>query len=173
MEHDVCTVPDGPADRFRIPPTLVADHDAKCQRTGLEDPPARTGRIDTVLRGVELDFVLETGNCSVSIDDQCGGQQGVIDDAFGAQNNREGCFGGGRRNGGPGAFEERRVWGWHGLPHSSVAGREAFRKADETGTLAGRLRDGLYGQRDRLLGSRREPDVGEGDSKHVRQVIQF
>ena len=36
VEHDVCAVPDGPADRFRIAPTLMADRDTKCQRTGLE-----------------------------------------------------------------------------------------------------------------------------------------
>ena len=92
VEHDVCAVPDGPADRFRIAPTLMADRDAECQRTGLENPPPGAGRIDTLLGGVELDFVLETGDRSVSIDDQCGGQQGVIDDAFGAENNREVAF---------------------------------------------------------------------------------
>ena len=74
-------------------------------------------------------------------------------------------------NGGPGAFEERRVGRRHRLPHSPVAGNEAFRKADEAGALDGRLSDGLFGQRDRLLGSRREPDVGECDSKHVHLVI--
>ena len=73
VEHDVCAMPGGPADRFRIAPTFMADRDTKRQRTGLEDPPSGTGRIETVLGGVELDFVLETGNGSVWIDDQCGG----------------------------------------------------------------------------------------------------
>src|SRR5260221_13750160 len=98
VEHDVRAVSDSPADRFRIAPTLMAYSDTKCQRTGLENPPPGTGRIDALLRGVDLDFVLETGDRSVSIDDQCGGQQGLIDHAFGAENNREGCLLGGRRN---------------------------------------------------------------------------
>ena len=99
VEHDVCAVPDGPADRFRIAPTLMADRDTKCQRTGLKNPPPRTGRIGAVLGGVELDFVLETGDGSVPIDDQCGGQQGAIDNAFRAENDREVCRCGGRCNG--------------------------------------------------------------------------
>ena len=93
-------------------------------------------------------------------------QQGAIDDALGAENDRDVRLRGGRCNGGPGAFEERRVGRRHRLAHAPVAGNEAFRKADEAGALDGCLRDGLFGQRDRLLGSRREADVGEGDSKH-------
>ena len=81
------------------------------------------------------------------------------------------AFAAAARNGGPGAFEERRVGRRHRLPQSPVAGNEAFRKADDAGALDGRLSDGLFGQRDRLLGSRREPDVGECDSKHVPLVI--
>src|SRR5713101_9926863 len=73
VEYDVCAASHGPADRFRIAPALMADRDAKCQRTGLENPPARTERIGAFLTRVELDFVLETGDCSISIDDQCGG----------------------------------------------------------------------------------------------------
>jgi hypothetical protein len=50
----------------------MADGDTECQRTGLENAPPGTGRIDGLLGGIELDFVLETGDGSVSIDDQCG-----------------------------------------------------------------------------------------------------
>src|SRR5207245_10058087 len=89
----------------------------------------------------------------------------------GAEQQRGGRPRGGGRSRGPGGFEERRVGGRRRLPHSSVAGSEAFRKADEACALDGRLSDGLFGQRDRLLGSRREPDVGECDSKHVHVVI--
>src|SRR6266851_1778436 len=73
VEHDVCAVPDGAPGRFRIAQTLMADRDTKCQRTGLENPPPGTRRIGTFLGGVDLNFVLETGDRSVSIDDQCGG----------------------------------------------------------------------------------------------------
>lgn len=72
MEHDLCAASDGPADRFRIAPPLMAGHDTECQRAGLENPPLRAGRISAFFRGIELDFVLETSERSVSIDDECG-----------------------------------------------------------------------------------------------------
>ena len=50
---------------------------------------------------------------------------------------------------------------------SSVAGDEAFRKANDPCSLDGGLIDGLHGERDRLLWSGREPDIGECDSKRV------
>ena len=158
VEHDVCAVPGGPADRFRIAPTFMADGDAECQRAGLENPPAGTGRIDALLGGIELDFVLETGDRSVSIDDQRG-------ELTGRHRRRVRCreqprYLPSRR---PLQWRTRRVRGTPGreaarLPHASVAGNEAFRKADEAGALDRRLSDGLFGQCDRLLGSRREPE---------------
>src|SRR5947209_1758432 len=36
VEHDLCAVPGGPADRFRIAPTFMANGDSECQRAGLE-----------------------------------------------------------------------------------------------------------------------------------------
>ena len=102
VEHDVCAAPGSPADGFRIAPTLMADRDTKCQRTGLENPPPGTRRIGTFLGGVDLNFVLKTGDRSVRIDDQGGGEQVLIVDALGAENNREGCLCGSRSNGKPG-----------------------------------------------------------------------
>src|SRR5438270_523582 len=140
-------------------PPLMAYGDTECQRAGLENAPSRAGRIGTLLGGVELDFVLETGDRAVPIDDQSGDQQRAIDDALRAENDREICFRGGRRNDGPRAFEEYRI-GWRRLPaHAPVTGNEALGKADEAGALDGRLRDGLFGQRDRLIWSRRKLDV--------------
>ena len=69
----------------------------------------------------------------------------VIDDAFGAENDRDIRLRGGRCDDGPGAFEERRVGGRHRFTHSPVAGNEAFRKADDAGALDRRLSDGLFG----------------------------
>lgn len=108
MEHDVRAAPDGPADRLRIAPTLMADHDTKCEGAGLENPPPGAGRIDSLFRGVQLDLVLETGDCSIWIDDQCSGQKAFIGDAFRAENYRKVRLCGGRCNGRPGAFEERQ-----------------------------------------------------------------
>jgi len=45
------------------------------------------------------------------------------------------CLGSGCGNGGPGAFEERCVRRRHRLADASIAGNEAFRKADEAGAL--------------------------------------
>src|SRR6185503_684814 len=60
MEHDVRTAPGGPADRFGITPTLMADRDTKYQRPSLENVPFGAGRIDVLLLGgVDLNFVLE------------------------------------------------------------------------------------------------------------------
>jgi hypothetical protein len=72
VEYDVCAASHGPPDRFGIAPAFMADRDTERQRTGLENPPPATGRIETVLGGCDLDFVLEAGDRSVSIDDQCG-----------------------------------------------------------------------------------------------------
>ena len=142
----LCAVPDGPADRFRIAPAFMADRDAERQRTGLENAPPGARRIGALLGGIDLDFVLEAGDRSVSIDDQRGGQQRAVDDAFGAENDRDVAFRGGRGDGGPGAFEERRVGRRHPLARRPVAGHEAFRKADDVGALDGRFGDGLFGQ---------------------------
>src|SRR5262245_26230936 len=68
VKDDLCAMPNGPADRLRIPPAFMADHDAKGQWTGGEYATVGTGRIDRVLRRVELHFVLEARNCAVSID---------------------------------------------------------------------------------------------------------
>ena len=116
MEHDLRAAPHSPADRFRIAPAFMANRDAKRQRAGLENAPPRTGRIDAFFGGVELHFVLEPRDRSIPIDDQGGDQQRAIDNAFGAENNREIRLRGRRCNGGPGAFEERRIGRRHRFP---------------------------------------------------------
>src|SRR5690349_560882 len=79
VEHHLSAAPDGPANRFRIAPALMADRDAKFQRTRLENLPPGTGRIDALLGRVDLFFVLETSHGSVWMDDQCGADQRPID----------------------------------------------------------------------------------------------
>src|SRR5208283_2223670 len=49
VEHDLCATSGCPADRLRIAPTLMADRDTKCERTGLENPPPRAERIGALL----------------------------------------------------------------------------------------------------------------------------
>jgi len=148
VEHDVGAALCGPADRFRIAPAFMADDDTECQRVGLEYAPPKAGPIGALFAGVELDFVLEAGDRSISIDDKGRDQQRIIDDAFGAENNHQIRLRSGCSNDGPRAFEEYRIGGRHPLPHAPVAGNEAFRKADEVGALYGRLSDGLFRQGD-------------------------
>src|SRR5687767_2853554 len=111
MEHDVCGVRGGPADRLRITPTLVADGDAERQGAGLEHASPGAGRVGTLLGGVDLDLVLETGERSISVDDQGRDQEPTIDDAFGAENDGDVRLRRGPRDGGPGPFEKGRIGG--------------------------------------------------------------
>jgi hypothetical protein len=173
VEHDVCAMPGGPSDRFRIAPTLVTDGNTEHERAGLKNLPPGSGRIRLVLRGVELDLVLEASDRSVSIDDQCGDQEGGVDDAFGAENNGEVRSCGGCRNDGPCAFEEHRVRGRHRLPAGPVTGNQAFRKADDGGAFDGRLSDRVFRQHDGLRGIRRNPDVGECDAEGAHSSFQL
>ncbi len=145
MKYDVCAMPRSPADRFRIPPTFMANRDTKCQRTGLENAPPGASRIGTLLGGVELHFVLETPDRPIPIDDQGSDQQRTVDDAFGAENDSEIRLRGSRCNDRPGAFEEHRVGRRRGLAHSSVTGNKAFRKADDARAFDGRLSNGVFG----------------------------
>ena len=71
---------------------------------------------------------------------------------------------GGLGDDGPGAFEELGIGRRHGLADPSIAGDEAFREADDPCSLDGGSIDGLLGERDRLLGSGREPEIGECDA---------
>ena len=136
VEHDLRAVPDGPADRFRIAPALVADRDAECQRTGLENAPPGTGRIDAFLGRIDLDLVLEAGDRSVLIDHQRGGEQRAVDHAFGAENNREVGLRGGRCEADQARSRNAGSGGGTAFP-ASVPGDEAFRKADDAGAFEG------------------------------------
>jgi hypothetical protein len=53
---------------------------------------------------------------SILIDDQSRDSERIIDDAFGAENDREICLRSGRRDDGPRAFEEYRIWGGTSFP---------------------------------------------------------
>ncbi len=87
MEYELCAVADGPADSFGIAPAFMANDDTKCQWASLKNTSTRTGRIDGFLGAIELDFVLESRDGSVSIDDERRGSQPTIDDALRAEDN--------------------------------------------------------------------------------------
>src|SRR5262245_24140042 len=109
MEYDLCAAPCGPADRFRITPTFMANCDTECQRAGLKNAPTRARRIGTFLGWVDLHFVLEARDRSVPIDHQCGDEQRTIDDPFGAEYDRKIRLRGSRSDHRPRIFEERRI----------------------------------------------------------------
>ena len=75
VKHNVCSPPRGPADGLRIAKAFVANRDAESQRPGLKDTPPGTGRVNAFFRGVDLDFVLKSGDRSVRIDHQSGRYQ--------------------------------------------------------------------------------------------------
>src|SRR5438477_12061091 len=113
MEYDLRALPGGPADRLRVAPTFMANRDTEYQRASFKNASPRARRIDALLGGVELDLVLEAGPRPVPIDDQGADQQGAIEDAFGAENDRDISFGRSRCNQRPGAFQEHRIRGRH------------------------------------------------------------
>src|ERR1700722_13644107 len=79
VEHDLRATSGCPAHRLRIPPTLMADHDPKRERADLEYLSARAGRVGCLLRGIELNLVLDPGDSPVRVDHQCGDYQRTAD----------------------------------------------------------------------------------------------
>ena len=70
-------------------------------------------------------------------------------------------------------FEECSIGRRHPRSSRSIAGDVAFGEANEVGMVDGRLRDGLFSQRYRLRGSRREADVGQCDSNRAHSSHNF
>jgi len=164
VEHDVRAAASGPSDRLRIAPTFMANGDSEFQRPGLENVPPGTGRIGSILGGIELNFVLETGDRSIAVDDQSRDSKHIVDNAFGAKNNRKFRLRGRRRNRGPSAFEELGIRRRQKPPYAPVTGNVAFRKADEAGAFGGRRSDSLPGQHNRLLRTCRDLEIGKRNS---------
>ena len=89
-------------------------------------------------------------------------------DSFGTKNDRDAGSPGGRCHLDQASSRNSESGGGTCFP-GAIAGNEALRKADEPGSFDGCLSDGLLGQSDRLLRSRRESDIGEGDSESVHR----
>ena len=99
MEDDLRALPRGPSHGFGIAPPFMADRDAERQRAGLKYPPARTERIRSLLRRVDLDLVLKTRGRAIPVDDQRGGEQSVACKSLGTENNRNASLCRSRRDG--------------------------------------------------------------------------
>jgi hypothetical protein len=145
VENDLRTAAHRPPHGLRVSPTFMADRDPKGYRAAMEDLPAGTVGISALLRGIELDFVLESRDCPVCINNQRSGVQLAIDDALCAQDYRNLCRRRGLRNCGPSSTEERSVGRRHVISRSSIPGNKALRKADEVGSFERRFGDGLAG----------------------------
>src|SRR5450432_11299 len=167
VEYDMCAMLDSPTHRFWIAPALMANGYTEYDRANLKNTPLGARPIRTLFGGVQLDFVLETGDRPVSIDYQSSDSESTLDKALGAQYHGKIRLRGSGCNKRPGAFEERRIRRRHQFTHTSIAGNEAFRKADELGVFSRRFSNSLLGQRDRFVGSRRELDIGERESKYA------
>src|SRR5262245_59485128 len=165
MKNNLCAALHCPTHCLWITPAFMANRYTKGHWTGLKDPPACAGCIDTLLGRVELDFVLETSNRSVPLNNQGRGQQCMIDDALSAKHNGNSRLRGSRGNGRPGSLEENSIRSGHRLSYSSIAGNKALRKADDACTSAPGFSDRLLSQRHRVLRASRKLDIGKCDSK--------
>src|SRR6185312_5282273 len=145
MEHHLRSAPRGPTHRLRIAPPLVADRYAERERTHLEALTLGTGRVEIPLRWVELHLVLETGDRSVSIDDERREPRHVVDQSLGAEHHRDADGGRGVGERGPRTFEEASIERWHRPVHRTISRHVAFRKADDERPLNRRLRDSRFG----------------------------
>ena len=94
----------------------MANDDTELELASLEKTPLRAGRIGTLLRRVDLDFVLEPRDRSVPIDDQCGDPDRTIHDALRTENDHEICFRRRRCHDGPCTLKECRIGRRHLVP---------------------------------------------------------
>jgi len=113
MKDRLCSVLHCPPHRFRITPAFMTDGDAKRKRAYSKNVTPRARNLRTLLRWVELHFVLETRNAAVGVDDQRGDPQSTINLAFRTQNHCDRSFLGGSRNFRPRLFHKLCVWWWH------------------------------------------------------------
>jgi hypothetical protein len=77
-----------PANRLRIAPPFVTNHHSECQRPVPKQPAIHTWRVRTLLRGIDLNLVLEARQRPIGIDDQRRRDQRVINDPLRPQHDR-------------------------------------------------------------------------------------
>ena len=164
VKDDLCSAPGSPSHRFGITPAFVANDDTEGHVIDPKQAPLGTCGVRALFAGIELDFVLETGDRPIAIDHQSRDRGQAFDDAFGSENHgnvrvRSRC-----RDGGPGTFEKVRIGRRHDVAHATVTRDKALRKTDDVGVLRRCVGDRSLSKRDRLLGTCGELDVGKSDS---------
>jgi len=98
VEYDMSAMLDSPTHRFWIAPAFMANSYAEYDRADLKNTPPGAGLIGTLFGGVQLDFVLEAGDRSVSIDYQGSDSKSTLDKALGAEYHGNIRLGGSGRN---------------------------------------------------------------------------
>src|SRR5437762_6419259 len=137
-----------PSNGLRIPPAFVADRDTESQGTRLETRGGQSLVCRCPLRRGRPGPCPESpANRSVLIDNQDGRYKCAVNKAFRSENDGDGCLHGCFGDDGPSVLEELGIGRRHGFAYSSVAGNEAFRKADDPCPLDGGLIDVLPGER--------------------------
>src|SRR4029453_1539323 len=136
VKHEVCAASCRPPNGFRVAPPFMANGNAKGHRSGVEDLSSRSWRIDSPFGGIELDFVLEAGGCSVPVENKRSDTPGTVDEALRAKNDRHVILSRGSSDPRPRPFEEPDVRWWHRLARAAIAGDIALRKAHQIRALA-------------------------------------
>ncbi len=131
----------------------------------MEHSPLGAWRIEALLAGVELNFILKAGQGPIRMDDQGRKAKFVAQEALRAEHHGDLRLRGGCGNHGPRVFKEVAIGRRHLLRRPSIAGNEALGEADQAGMLQGCFGDGLAGELDRLVGSGGVGEVGERDSE--------
>src|SRR5262245_45203313 len=85
VKHDVRPALRGPANRFRIAPTFIADSNTESQRAGLKHAAAGTRRIRAFFARSDLNLVLEARPRPILIDNEGGRHQSASDKTLGSE----------------------------------------------------------------------------------------
>lgn len=165
VKNDVGAAAGGPTNGFRVTPAFVADGDAEGEGPGVEQLACGAGRIGGLFGGVELHLILEAGAGAIGIHDKGCDHKGLVDEALGAEDDRDAGVGGGRGDSRVGVFEEADIRGRNLLAGGAVAGNEALGEADDPGFPESGFGDRLLRRGDGLFGRCGVGEVGERDAE--------
>jgi len=166
MKDDLRAMPNGPSNGLGIAPSLVADHHAERQRTHREHSALRAGRVDRILRRVDLHLVLKARDRAVRVHDQRGRHGRASHDALGAEYDRDARAPRGIGDGGPGGVEKHRVGSRHTFALCPISGDVALGKADHPCSALTGPGDGLRRTLHRVIASGRKTKVRESNPEH-------
>lgn len=70
MKYNMRATPSSPANRFRITPTLMTNHNPEFESAGLEHLPPISGTVGAFLGRVDLNLVLKSEDASIPINNE-------------------------------------------------------------------------------------------------------